>query len=114
MESFPLEKEDSCALFADEIPHFFHHWVMIQYYLNPVLEELPFRTTKRDTRTPSAAAQDKYQKLKKKENMEEVSNGLNIRCKRYSTKKWKHFWVYPYALWDKILEKVGLLVIHKL
>lgn len=39
---------------------------MIQYHLNPVLEELPFRTTKRDARTPSATAQDKYQKLKKK------------------------------------------------
>lgn len=46
--------------------------------------------------------------------MEEESSGLNIRCKRCSTKKWKHFWVYPYALWDKRLEKAELLVIYQL
>lgn len=116
MQSFPSEKEGSCALFADEIPDFFHHWVMIQYHLNPILEELPFRTAKRDTRTLSAAAQDKYQKFKKKK---ERKHGGRVQWPQYqlqkcSTKKWKHFWVYPYALWDKRPEKAGLLVIYKL
>lgn len=39
---------------------------MIPYHLNSVLEELPFRITKRDTRAPKATAQDKYQKLQEK------------------------------------------------
>lgn len=87
MQSFPLEKEVSCALFADEIPDFFHHWVMIQYHLNPVLEELPFRTTKRDTRTPSATAQDKYQKLKKKK---EWKHGDRVQWPQYQMQKIFH------------------------
>lgn len=85
MQSFPLEKEDSCALFADERMDFFHHWVMIQYHLNPVLEEQPFRTTKRDTRTPSAAAQDKYQKLKK-----ERKHGGRVQWPPYQMQKMFH------------------------
>lgn len=46
MQSFPLEKEHICAVLADETPGHLHHQGMIQYHLNPILAQLPFRIAK--------------------------------------------------------------------